>query len=558
MIVCSLPIMSFAADVYTTDVTSDGIVTYSNDFESADAGNYSKYGIATYKGSKGTGSFSVTGGSFMANNTDQNGYPTFRINFLKTDKDPKINSIADAKNYKIKFKMKLSPTSQGKLNLDCGGRFTFSFYSSTYAVSCNDGNVTAVEGAKKEGYSVNLSNSGANPFREYEIDVDKKANTAVFKIEGNKIYEDVPIYNTNDFNSLLFGYSKLAGKIFVDDIQVIVTDTATCEDTNYAAATNIDFENFGIGMIPNVSGYTSENEKIGGFENANEGYSQNGFAYIDYKYDDADPSTVNKYLKITKTEKGAKPFSVKRDINGVVGDYSVYDVSFKIKNDLGKTESDKAFIRVAGDDNANSGMVAAIRGKDGKVGWFDYATGSAVENYSDSVAATGKWTQVKIRVYRDENKADLYAGDMETPIAQNIKTNFKCGGNYLVFAPQQSATGSIGIDDIVITPVTKSNYALSYTTGTDDLSKYTTSGVSAQCKVADEITETPVIIIAEYGSDGRLVNIAKSQDKENGIVSASLSNVSAQTGENVSIMLWKSLENPVPLKKLIKLSPAAQ
>ncbi|MCI5971174.1 MAG: hypothetical protein MRZ29_08600, partial [Oscillospiraceae bacterium] len=67
--------------------------------------------------------------------------------------------------------------------------------------------------------------------------------------------------------------------------------------------------------------------------------------------------------------------------------------------------------------------------------------------------------------------------------------------------------------------------------------------------------EAPVIIIAQYGADGRLINTALSGNTENGTVSAALSAPSAQTGEYVSIMLWKSLDNPVPLKKLIKLTP---
>ncbi len=550
MIVCTLPLTSLADAVSVSD---EGMVTYFNDFENSDASSYSKYGIATYKGkSTPYGTFSVTGDTtnkyFKATNTSKSVYPTFRVNFLKTDAVPKINSLAGAKKYKVQFKMKLSPTIQGALSLNCGGLWKFQFYSKTYAISCNDGNVTAVEGAQENGYSVNLENSGANPFREYEIDVDKTNNTCIFKVEGNKIFENVPLYKTNDFNSLLIGFSSLTGSVFVDDIKVTVTDTAECSDENYASAKNINFDDFVIGMIPN-----SEITNVGGFENDNE---PTGHAYIDYTYNSENPSEVNKFLKITKSEKGNKPFSIKRDISGVVGDYSVYDVSFKIKNGLGTKSTESAFIRLADGSNSNDGAVISIRGKDGKIGWFDYSTGAGVSNISEKTAAAGEWTEIKARIYKDENKADLYVGDMKNPIAQNIKTNRKTAGDYIVFAPQKSAVNSsISVDDIVITPVTKSDYVLTYTTGSDDLAKYTSSGVSAQCKITNESVQTPVIIIAEYSADGRLVNIAKSESAQNGTISATLSGAGAQTGENVSVMLWKSLDNPVPLKKLIKLLP---
>lgn len=550
MIVCTLPLTSLADAVSVSD---EGMVTYFNDFENSDASSYSKYGIATYKGkSTPYGTFSVTGDTtnkyFKATNTSKSVYPTFRVNFLKTDAVPKINSLAGAKKYKVQFKMKLSPTIQGALSLNCGGLWKFQFYSKTYAISCNDGNVTAVEGAQENGYSVNLENSGANPFREYEIDVDKTNNTCIFKVEGNKIFENVPLYKTNDFNSLLIGFSSLTGSVFVDDIKVTVTDTAECSDENYASAKNINFDDFGIGMIPN-----SADTKIGGFENDNE---PTGHAYIDYTYNSETPSEVDKVLTITKNKKETKPFSIKRDISGVVGDYSVYDVSFKIKNGLGTKSTESAFIRLADGSNSNNGAVISIRGTDGKIGWFDYSTGAGVSNISEKTAAAGEWTEIKARIYKDENKADLYVGDMKNPIAQNIKTNRKTAGDYIVFAPQKSAVNSsISVDDIVITPVTKSDYVLTYTTGSDDLAKYTSSGVSAQCKIAIAGAQTPVIIIAEYSADGRLVNIAKSESAQNGTISATLSGAGAQTGENVSVMLWKSLDNPVPLKKLIKLLP---
>lgn len=131
MIVCTLPLTSLADAVSVSD---EGMVTYFNDFENSDASSYSKYGIATYKGkSTPYGTFSVTGDTtnkyFKATNTSKSVYPTFRVNFLKTDAVPKINSLAGAKKYKVQFKMKLSPTIQGALSLNCGGLWKFQFYS---------------------------------------------------------------------------------------------------------------------------------------------------------------------------------------------------------------------------------------------------------------------------------------------------------------------------------------------------------------------------------------------------------------------------------------------
>ena len=480
------------------------------------------------------------------------------INFLKTDESPKINSLAGAKRYKVTFRMRFIPlTAKKSLQVFCGGFWNFYVNGSgtTYSIYANGTTDTKV-GEVTYNCKPDVNDTTINKFINYEIDVDKEANTATFKVGGKVIYENVKPYTsangtTYDFNSLIFKYNAMEGNTAIDDIKVTVTDPAECSDTNYASAENINFENFGIGMIPN-----NANTNIGGFENDNE---QTGYAYIDYTYKSENPSEVNKFLKITKYAKEKKPFSIKRDISGVVGDYSVYDVSFKIKNGLGTASTESAFIRLADGSNSNNGAVISIRGTDGKIGWFDYSTGAGVSNISEKTAAAGEWTEIKARIYKDENKADLYVGDMENPIAQNIKTNRKTIGDYIVFAPQKSAVNSsISVDNIVITPVTESDYVLTYTTGSDDLEKYTLSGVSAQCKITKEGAQIPVIIIAEYGADGRLVNIAKSESAQNGTISATLSSAGAQTGENVSVMLWKSLDDPVPLKKLIKLSPVVQ
>ena len=551
MIVCALPLTSLADAVSVSD---EGVVTYSNDFEDNDCVVNKEYtndtkGLHWMKpGSQYKTKFLIRGDStkYLEIQQSENKSPMLTVNLLKTDADPKINSLADAKKYKVTFRMRFTPTLKYRsLQIFCGGFWNF-FVSG----DCKSYTIQAADGTNDA--AIGETTYDCNKFINYEIDVDKETNTATFKVGGKVIYKNVAPYSTYDFNSLIFKYNAMTGNTAIDDIKVTVMDTAECSDTNYASATNINFDNFGIGMIPN-----SADTKIGGFENDNE---QTGYAYIDYTYKSENPSEVNKFLKITKYAKEKKPFSIKRDISGVVGDCSVYDVSFKIKNDLDKNGT--AFIRLADGSNSNEGAVISIT-QTGTIGLRDYKydasdKDNSWKNFVSKVPA-GEWTEIKARIYKDENKADLYVGDMENPIAQNIKTNRKTIGDYIVFAPQKSAVNSsISVDDIVIKPVTKSDYVLTYTTDSDDLAKYTSSGVSAQCKITNESAQTPVIIIAEYGADGRLVNIAKSESAQNGTISATLSSAGAQTGENVSVMLWKSLDDPVPLKKLIKLSPVVQ
>lgn len=560
MIVCTIPFASFAADVYTKSITDEGIVTYVNDFQNENPGSYTaKNGISIHKGNASPAAtvniIEASKNKYLALNATSQSYPFIRINLFSTDTNTPINSLADANNFKVQFKIKYNPTTVSKtLQMYCGAYWYLKYNGATektYTVCSGSGKTSA------DGAVLTYDASSTNDFLNYEIEVDKANNIATLKIDNKIIFENEPKYNDNDFNSLLLKCNKSTGEIAIDDIKVTVTDPASCSDTNWSKATNINFDNFEIGTIPN-----KENSNIGGFENGNTPYLSNGYAYIDYKYDDAAPETVDKYLKITKNAKGddigvKKPFSVKRDISGVVGDYSVYDISFKIKNDLGTTSSDSAFIRIADGSNTNNGAVVSVRGN-GNVEWRDYTylstdTANAWGKQANK-APNGEWTQMKVRIYKDENKADLYVDNMNTPLVTNIKTDRKVGGDYLVFAPQKSATGSISVDNIVINPVTEADYALTYTTGADDLAKYTSSGVTAQCKIKDG-KEAPVIIIAQYGADGRLINTALSGNTENGTVSAALSAPSAQTGEYVSIMLWKSLDNPVPLKKLIKLTP---
>ena len=559
MIVCALPLTSLADAVSVSD---EGVVTYSNDFENetVSTSNCANDKNGIHYATSGNTKFIIRGNNtryLELQQTVADKYPSLTVNLLKTDAAPKINSLANAKKYKVTFRMRVSPKDANKtqLYMDCGARWSFFINKSgtTYNIFCNN---KAVSAEVTQAYSCTTTfdnNSDNNAFRNYEISIDKSKDTptADLKVDGTLIFKDAPLYTGCSFDYLKFTFQKTLGRLAIDDIKVTVMDTVECNDENYASATNINFDNFGIGMIPN-----NANTNIGGFENDNE---QTGYAYIDYTYKSENPSEVNKFLKITKNKKETKPFSIKRDISGVVGDYSVYDVSFKIKNGLGTASTESAFIRLADGSNSNNGAVISIRGTDGKIGWFDYSTGAGVSNISEKTAAAGEWTEIKARVYKDENKADLYVGDMENPIAQNIKTNRKTIGDYIVFAPQKSAVNSsISVDDIVIKPVTKSDYVLTYTTDSDDLAKYTSNGVSAQCKITNESAQIPVIIIAEYGADGRLVNIAKSESAQNGTISATLSSAGAQTGENVSVMLWKSLDDPVPLKKLIKLSPVVQ
>ncbi|MCI5971298.1 MAG: hypothetical protein MRZ29_09240, partial [Oscillospiraceae bacterium] len=542
MIVCTIPFASFAADVYTQSITDEGIVTYVNDFQNENPGaTYTNDTNGIHYATAGNTKFKIRGDNsnyLEMQQTVENKTPSMTINFLKTDASPKINSLANAQKYTVKFKMRVSPAAASKtqLYMDCGARWSFYINASgkTYNIFCNDKKVSA-EVTKAYSCTTTFSDSSdGNSFRNYEISIDRKNNTAALKVDGTLLYKDAPLYTGCSFDSLKFIFQKTLGRLAIDDIKVTVTDTASCSDTNWSEATNINFDNFEIGTIPN-----KENSNIGGFENGNTLYSSNGYAYIDYKYDDAAPETVDKYLKITKNAKGDeigvnKPFSVKRDISSITENYSEYEVSFKIKNELDKNGT--AFVRLGDGGSGNEGAVISISSY-AIVKYRDYSVVNSNDEKAwitvSSKAEQGVWTDVKLKIYRDEKKADLYIGDMSTPAAEKIPTNHKVGGDYLVFAPQKSATGSISVDNIVINPVTEADYALTYTTGADDLAKYTSSGVTAQCKIK-EGKEAPVIIIAQYGADGRLINTALSGNTENGTVSAALSAPSAQTGEYVS------------------------
>lgn len=561
VIVCAFSVTSFADMVYTNSVTKEGIVTYANNFESLEIGDFTNktQGISIYKPSKTDFTYKVAGNSenkyLELVNSTADKYPSARINFVKTDAAPKINSLADAKNYKITFKMKYNPTTVSKtMQLICGALWQFKYNGGnlkTYTVSSGSG-ASPVQGA-----AVTYP-SNSTEFTDYEIEVKNagSAGSATLKIGGTVIFEDEPAYSsstngTYDFKSLLINYNKSTGTIAIDDIKVTVTDKAECGDADYAAKTSIDFENFGIGIIPN-----EKNAAVGGFENDNEFFNAdkcNSHAYIDYEYDSALPDKVNKYLKITKNDTG-KVLSVKRDISSVVENYSEYEVSFKIKNEQA-TSGSITFIRLGDKASGNNGAVIRIT-KSGAVGWRDYAYSSTDSNAWKSVQSlvpAGVWKNIKLKIYKDENKADLYVEN--ELVASKFTIDRKYGGDCIVFAPQISATGSISIDDIVINPIKEADYALTYTTDADNAAQYTTGGVYAQCKIKDGL-DTPVIILAQYGADGHLMGVKKSGAAENGTISANIANVSANEGESISVMLWKSLDNPIPLKRLINLTPA--
>lgn len=552
VIVCAFSVTSFADTVYTNSVTKEGIVTYANNFESLKIGDFADktQGISINKSSGAGFTSKVAGNSenkYLELVNPEGKYPHAQINFVKTDAAPKINSLADAKNYKITFKMKYNPTKVGKtMQLICGALWQFKYNGSTAKTYT----VSSISGASPvQGAAVTYP-SDSQEFTDYEIEV-KNGSSATLKIGGNVIFENEEKYKDNDFKSLLIKYNGSTGTIAIDDIKVTVTDKAVCHDADYAAKTSIDFENFGIGIIPN-----EKNTAVGGFENDNEFFNadtRNSHAYIDYEYDSASPATVNKYLKITKNDTG-KVLSVKRDISSVVENYSEYEVSFKIKNEQATSKS-MTFIRLGDKAAGNNGAVIRIT-KSGAVGWRDYAYSSEDSNAWQSVQSlvpAGEWKNIKLKIYKDENKADLYVEN--NLVASKFTTDRQYGGDCIVFAPQISATGSISIDNIAITPIKEADYALTYTTDADNAAQYTSSGVYAQCKIKNGL-DAPVIILAQYGADGHLMGVKKSGAAENGTISANIANVSANEGESISVMLWKSLDNPIPLKRLINLTPA--
>ena len=122
-------------------------------------------------------------------------YPFIRVNLLKTDAAPLINSLADAKSYKVKFRMRFIPTAVNKtMSMYLGDSGNLQ-HTNFYKIQCNNGDVAAVSGAQIEYDCKNdTSDTTTNKFYNYEIDVDKTNKTAALKINGDTIFKNVPQY----------------------------------------------------------------------------------------------------------------------------------------------------------------------------------------------------------------------------------------------------------------------------------------------------------------------------------------------------------------------------
>lgn len=554
-----------AETINTNGMSAEGLTTYSYDFEKNTAnGTYTNNtnGITWYRPSGAETKFIIRGNNskyLEMQQTTAGKYPFIRVNLLKTDAAPLINSLADAKSYKVKFRMRFIPTTANKtMYMYLGGFWKFTAYTSTYSIQCNNGAVAAVSGAKTSySYKNDTSDTTINKFHNYEIDVDKANKTAALKIDGNTIFENVPQFvnskgEVTSFDELLLAYQGITGNTAIDDIEVIVTDNSVCGNENWGNDTNIDFEDFTVGKIP-----ASETENVGGFVNDKVNNTDSFFSFINYSYNSENPEQINKFLTVTKTATGST-MSVKRDISEAVANYSEYEISFKVKNEL-NTASSSALIKDGDGSRAAGGTVVKLT-KSGTASYFDYSTGTGAETKLDTtvfpkaVFTPGEWVDVKFRVNKNTNKSDIYIGDMETPVAEGVTANYKYDGGTFVNSPQNSATGSISLDDIVITPIKEDDYVFTYTAGSADKSKFTDGKVTAECKISENVKKNPLVLIGEFNAAGELVNIAASSTAEAGIITANLSGVTAAEGRSVKIMLWDG-ESMNPIKRSITLSP---
>ena len=553
-----------AETVNTKGISADGLTTYSYGFEDCTATDtYTNNTNGIYYYAAGA-KYVIRGndGKYLEIQQSNSGkYSDLRVNLAKTDAAPLINSLADAKTYKVKFRMRLIPTVASKgLQMFLGGYWYFSVNQSgtTYSVQCyrSDGTkVSAVEGVIPT-YACNLDTKDetTNQFHNYEIDVDKEKKTSTFKIDGTVIFENVPQYKDYSFDSLYLKYNALVGNTAIDDIRVIVTDNSVCSNAEWENDTNIDFEDFTVGSIP-----ASETENVGGFVNDKVEYKDSFFSFINYSYDSADPSNINKFLTVTKTST-EKTMSVKRDISAAVTNYSEYEISFKVKNELA-TASSVALIKDGDGSQAAGGTVVKLT-KSGTASYFDYSTGKGVEKSIDTsvhpkaVFTQGEWTEVKFRINKNTNKSDIYIGDMATPVATGVTANYKYDGGTFVNSPQSSATGSVSIDDIVITPITEDDYVFTYMAGSTDKSKFTDGKVTAECKISEKVTKNPLVLIGEFDASGELINVAVSNtlNEETRTITAELSGVTALEGKCVKVMLWDG-ETINPIKRSVTLSP---
>ena len=376
-----------AETVNTNGMSAEGLTTYSYDFEKDKVNS-------TYKsGANGITLHKPNGAAFTIKEDNNNkylemqqsiaGYPLIKVNLLKTDAAPLINSLADAKSYKVKFRMRFIPTTANKkMYMYLGGFWKFTAYTSTYSIQCNNGEVAAVSGEiPKYSYKSDTSDTTTNKFYNYEIDVDKANKTAALKINGDTIFKNVPQYikssgEATSFDELLLQYNGITGNTAIDDIEVIVTDNSVCGNENWENDTNIDFEDFTVGKIP-----ASETENVGGFVNDKVNNTDSFFSFINYSYDSENPAQINKFLTVTKTATGST-MSVKRDISEAVANYSEYEISFKVKNEL-NTASSSALIKDGDGSRAAGGTVVKLT-KSGTASYFDYSTGTGAETKLDT------------------------------------------------------------------------------------------------------------------------------------------------------------------------------
>ncbi len=549
-----------AETVNTYGMTESGLKTYVNDFQDCTVNSTYTNKTNGIEYNAGGAAYKIRGNNSNYLEIQQNTtgkYSDLRVNLFKAE-EPAANAIADAKRYNVKFRMRISPGEANKgVYMFLGGLWYFNVNSSgkTYGIKCNNGAVTAVDGASTTyNCKLDVSDTATNKFHDYEIDVDKENKTATLKIDQNVIFENVPQYNDTSYDSLYIKYNKLKGYIGIDDITVTVTDDSLCGNENWETDTDMDFEDFTVGKIP-----ASESGNVGGFVNDKVDNADSFFSYINYSYDSANPAQINKFLTITKEQTGYYA-SIKRDISSAVANYSEYEISFKVKNELDASTS-VALIKDGDGSSAANGTVVKFTTL-GTASYFDYSTGSGVETKIDTtvfpkaVFTPGEWVDVKFRVNKNTNKSDIYIGDMETPVATGVTSNYKYDGGTFVNSPQKSATGSVSLDDIVITPVAEDDYVFTYVTGCADKSRFIDGKITAECKISENVKKNPLVLIGEFNAAGELVNVAVSDalNPDTGTIKAELSGVTAEENKSVKIMLWDG-ETFAPVKKCVTLSP---
>lgn len=560
MIIGVVPLSAFALETKTTSITDAGLVTYSENFETFAAKEYSaNTNIDSFRFSRqSTGHAKAViqsdSGKYLELQalTTDNQSPTLKLFLYNDDSttNPLVNSIADAKSYKVKFRAKFSGEAD---NIKGGGTVMYMYLGGHWAIMGNSaGTQYRLQANAKDANETQYSGYyTVGNWQNFEIEVNKADPDNVLtsmKINNTAVFENLPKSTSKnmDLNVLHFKGNKKICNIAIDDIEVIVDSDSVCSDENWQNAENIDFNNdFTIGKIGStpVGGFTNNDPGLAGF-----------YSYVDYSYDPTAPAAVDKYLTLSKTTTD-KAVSVQRDISDVVSKYSVYELSFKVKNNL---DSAASTVIIKDGDGLGNGMAFSFT-KSGTVSYFDYAKETPQTTVSDvTIPNGGDWVDVKFKIYKNVNKADLYVADMTTPVATGITTKHEVGGRTFVDAPQKSATGAVCVKDISITGIEEDDYVFTYNAGSTDKSKYIGGNISAVCKVAAERT-APAVLIAEYNADGTLANVAHSaaMDEAERTVTATLSGAAAASGNTVKIMLWDSLDGLYPLKRSVTLSAAA-